>query len=114
MLSGSTRMDNDPYPYRKMRPFWRWHIRIFATTGVATLGLLVWRDSSCYAAIPFAVGGLLMFHMHYLVRCPRCSRRIRARVAKERGRGDSWRYLYDCPECQVTWDSQYVQDAGSS
>jgi hypothetical protein len=77
-------MGKDQYPYRKMRPFWRWHIRIFVTSILATFGLLIWRDSdsSWYGVIPFAVGGLLNLHMYYFVRCPHCSRRLRARVVR--------------------------------
>ena len=106
-------MDEDPYPCRRMRPFWRWHVRIFTLACLTTFALVIWRDSSWYAIIPFAVGGILMLHMHRFVRCPHCARRLRARVVKERYRPDAWRYLYDCPDCQITWDSQYVQDAAS-
>jgi len=97
-----------------MRQFWRWHVRIFVFASITAFGLIIWRDSSWYAVIPFAVGGLLMLHLHRFVRCPGCSRRLRARLVKERYMPNSWRFLYDCPECQITWDSQYVQDTSSN
>lgn len=108
-LGHITRMDENPYPHRRMSRFWRWHVRIFVVACVATFGLIIWRDSSWYGVVPFAVGALLMLHMHLFVPCPHCSRRLRARLVKEHYRPDSWRYLYDCSECQITWDSQYVQ-----
>jgi len=115
----STGSDADPYPHRMMRPFWRWHTRIMVASVFVAFGLLIWRSFSAsdasdwYMLLPFAMGGLLMLHMHRFVRCPRCARRLRVRKVREHGRADSWRYLYDCPDCQITWDSQYVQDASS-
>jgi hypothetical protein len=111
--------DADPYPHRMMRPFWRWHIRILVASVFVAFGLFIWRSLSVsdsldwYLWLPFAMGGLMMLYMHRFVHCPRCARRLRVRKVREHGRGDSWRYLYDCPDCQITWDSQYVQDASS-
>jgi hypothetical protein len=112
-LDETVSMDEDPYPSRKMRKFWRWHVRIFVIACLATFGLIIWGDSDWYAVIPFIVGALVMLHMHRFVRCPGCGRRLRARLVKERYMPDSWRYLYDCPNCRTTWDSQYVQEPAS-
>jgi hypothetical protein len=106
-------MPEDPYPPLRMRPFWRWHAGIFAGTCLLTLALDAWRGWDWLWVAPFAVGALLMLHMHKFVRCPRCSRRLTARVVRERYMPDSWRYLYDCPECKVTWDSRYILDGSS-
>ena len=117
-LGGEPRMNQEPYPHERTRPFWRWHVRIFIVSALVCFGLYIRHASDTsggsdwYWLIPFVTGALLMLHLHYFVRCPRCSRRIRARVVKEREM-NSWRYLYDCPACQTTWDSGFVQDAGS-
>ena len=113
-------MNEDPYPCRKMARFWRWHVGIFAVTCLGTLAMMAWRDLAEFPGfgwcwlIPFVVGALLMLHLHRFVRCPSCSRRLQARLVKERYMPDSWRFLYDCPKCRITWDSRYVQDASSN
>jgi hypothetical protein len=93
-----------------MSPFWHWHTRIFGFACLGAMGLMIWRDSSWYGVIPFVVGAALSLHMHRFVRCPDCSRRLRGRLAREPATRDSWRILYDCSECRITWDSRYVQD----
>jgi hypothetical protein len=107
---GGGRMDQTPYPIRKMRRFWRWHVAIFVLASFATLAVLFWagvRDLRgfdwCWG-VPFAVGMLLYMHLYRFVRCPGCSRRLRARVDEKSGASH---FLYDCPHCRVTWDSQY-------
>jgi len=96
-----------------MRPFWRWHVGIFVVVSIATFGLILWHNSLWYAVVPFVVGALLQWHMHYFVHCPKCSRRLRVRFTKERCVLCSRRYLYDCPDCKITWDSQYVEEPSS-
>jgi formate dehydrogenase maturation protein FdhE len=97
-----------------MKPFWRWHSKIFVAACAATFFLFIWHHFWWDWLIPFAVGALLMWHTHRLVRCPKCSRRLRARVVEERHTTDSWRYLYDCSNCRITWDSQYVVDGSAN
>ena len=104
-------MAENPYPCRKMGRFWRWHMMIFVLVSFMSFALAIGRGSSWYAAIPLAVGWLLMLHLRHFVHCPTCSRRLRARIVQERGKPDLLHFLYDCPSCQITWDSQYVQGA---
>lgn len=96
-----------------MPRFWRWYSWIFPVASLAAFGLIIWRDSSWYLVIPLTVIIVFLLHMHYFVRCPRCSRRLRPRVVPERWRPGFRHYLYDCPDCQVTWDSRYVEQPES-
>jgi hypothetical protein len=117
-LGGIVRMDETTYPFKKMKRFWRWHIAIFVSSIVVTFALAAWRDFDGLPeigwiwVIPFIVGGCVMVHMEYFVRCPSCSQRLRARK-RFISNSHSWRYLYDCPHCRFTWDSGFDQDASS-
>jgi hypothetical protein len=81
------RTDEDPYYVSRSMPrFWRWYLRMFPVTLVTAVALSIWRDSDWYLFIPVSVIAALLLHLHYFVCCPRCSRRLRPRVVKERWR----------------------------
>jgi hypothetical protein len=107
-------MDEDPYYVSRSMPrFWRWYLRIFPVALLAAVTLSIWRNSDWYLVTPISVIAALLLHLHYFVRCPRCSRRLRPRIVKERWRSGYRRYFYDCPACRVTWDSHYVEQPES-
>src|SRR4051794_6130706 len=63
-------MEGVPYRCRRMRRFWRWHEAIFGISCLITFVIELWRDVHGLPdlgwtwLIPFAVGGLLMLHLH--------------------------------------------------
>jgi hypothetical protein len=102
-------MDEYRYPRQSLPKFGRWYAWIFGIASIGAMGLVIWLNSDWYAVIPFAVGALLTLHIYRLVRCPRCGRRLRFRLIRERSLPNSWRYLYDCSDCRITWDSRFIQ-----
>src|SRR5580693_8738667 len=105
-----------PYPVQKMKRFWRWHIVIFVVSAIVTLVLGAMGDFAGWPipgwiwVIPFVIGGCLMSHLSWFVRCPNCSKRLKARLVEDLSRPGGDRYFYDCPDCRITWDSGFVQD----
>jgi hypothetical protein len=108
-LNRGSGVDEAPYPTRAMPRFWHNHSNLFGLTCVATMALILWTDSSWYAVLPFVVGPLLTLHMRRYVRCPRCDRRLPARLVDVTDTRFSLRYFYDCPNCQTTWDPQFIE-----
>src|SRR5689334_8653196 len=74
--------------------------------GVGTLALVGYFDNSWLAVIPFVVAALLGWHRYSRIRCPRCLRRLRARVVALDDLRD--RFFYDCLHCRITWDPKYI------
>lgn len=77
-----------------------------------SLALTWWSDSAWYLCVALAAPALLWIHSTYFMRCPKCSRRIRARILNERG-NDTSHYLYDCHFCRTTWEDPRFNLSGS-
>jgi hypothetical protein len=86
-----------------MKRFWLREILIVMTSGGAGIVLCVSQDSFWYALLPFAAATIFMLRVALFVRCPKCSRRLKARLQGHTNCYSLW-FLYDCPKCKVTWD----------
>jgi hypothetical protein len=113
-------MDEDPH-YRPlvMPRIWRWwHGGLAAAVMVAAMTCAFLRADSVWWYLPLAlaiiIGVIRWARLEWLVRCPRCSRKLRPRKVDElyRPKGTR-RFLYDCPDCQVTWDPHYIEEPAS-
>jgi hypothetical protein len=104
-LSGKTRVEPS-FPVRRMSRLPRWYEWVFSIGCLGTMGLVGWFNNSWFGVIPFLLVVFLGWHRHTRIRCPQCSRRLRASVVTLDSHRD--RFYYDCRDCQITWDPRYV------
>ena len=93
----------------------RWYGVGAAVAILGAMSFAFWRAESLWWYLPLPVAILILgfgwLRMYRLVRCPRCSKRLKPRMVDELYRpAGSKRFLYDCHACQITWDSQYVEE----
>ena len=104
-------MNDDPYPRQVMpKSSWVWRRRLFLLVLLVSLILAIWRDSAWYVVGGIAIGFLGEWTVGLSARCPSCSRSLRARTVRETN--DWKRYVFDCSDCQITWDTEHLESAG--
>ena len=106
---------NRHYQIMMMPKLPRWYGVVSVTAIFAAMGIAIWRTDSIWWYLPLLVAitiaGFAWLRLHQFVSCPRCSKRLKPRKIVEHYRpAGSRRFLYDCHHCQITWDSQYVEE----
>ncbi|HEY4417771.1 MAG TPA: hypothetical protein VGO57_18915 [Verrucomicrobiae bacterium] len=78
----------------------------------ANFTFVVWYWIAGFIAVLGAAAALAYLYRERCIRCPQCSRRLRPR--KELNvfgtPAGSTLYVYDCHDCQITWNSGYVEE----
>ncbi len=84
------------------------HILMTAMVLSGLAALLIQNAWPLLLVLPFTFWRWI--YLAIVVRCPRCSRRIRDREFSPLGhRGNPMMY-YDCHDCEVTWDPQIYDE----
>src|SRR5437899_2149939 len=94
------------YPIQSMRWSPNKHFRLISFAAVVCIflaALLLW---TWLASLPFLVIGIAWWHMTFRIRCPQCSRRMRAREVPLDD--DRKQLFFDCAHCHITWDPTYI------
>jgi hypothetical protein len=94
------------YPIRRRPPTWKRYVRYFVFFSIAGIGLIFRTGSFLYAAFPLVAWLIVVLRMRTTT-CPECGDQLPVRKVKEEAGAE--RFVYDCPRCAVTWDSQYVR-----
>jgi hypothetical protein len=84
----------------------RWPIILLALCVLGTFVLNAYYDTSAFAVMPFA--GAIALALFYArgIRCPQCRQRLLRRTIDLPQ--DTFRHIYDCPHCQISWDPQFT------
>jgi hypothetical protein len=109
-------MDQDPHYRTMFMPrLSRWYGLVTAVAILGAMSFAVWRADAFWWYLPLPVAifiaGFGWLRMYHFVRCPRCSQHLKPRKVEEIFRpAGTKRFLYDCHACQITWDSQCVEE----